>query len=127
MPEAVIVDGTRSPIGRAKKGSLKDVRPDDLAGYVVQKLMERLPEIDKATINDLICGCGLPHGESGFNVARPIVFLSGLPESVPGTQVNRFCASSLQSIRIAFHAIKAGEGDTFISAGVESSTRVEPL
>jgi acetyl-CoA C-acetyltransferase len=127
MPEAVIVDGTRSPIGRAKKGSLRDVRPDDLAGYVVQKLMERVPEIDAATINDLICGCGLPHGEAGFNIARPIVFLSGLPETVPGTQVNRFCASSLQSIRMAFHAIKAGEGDTFISAGVESSTRVEPL
>jgi acetyl-CoA C-acetyltransferase len=127
MPEAVIVDGTRSPIGRAKKGSLKDVRPDDLAGYVVQKLMERIPEIDKSTINDLICGCGLPHGEAGFNVARPIVFLSGMPESVPGTQVNRFCASSLQAIRMAFHAIKVGEGDTFISAGVESSTRVEPL
>lgn len=127
MPEAVIVDGTRSPIGRANKGSLKDVRPDDLAGYVVQKLVEKLPGLDPTTINDLICGCGLPHGEAGFNVARPIVFLAGLPESVPGTTVNRFCASSLQGIRMAFHAIKAGEGDTFICAGVESSTRVEAL
>ena len=127
MPEAVIVDGTRSPIGRAKKGSLKDVRPDDLAGYVVQKLMEKVGAVDPASIQDLICGCGLPHGESGFNVARPIVLLSGLPNTVPGTTVNRFCASSLQSIRMAFHAIKAGEGDTFISAGVESTSRVELL
>jgi acetyl-CoA C-acetyltransferase len=127
MTEAVIVDGTRSPIGRAKKGSLRDVRPDDLAGYVVQKLVERFPDLDKETINDLICGCGLPHGEAGFNIARPVVLLSGLPNSVPGTTVNRFCASSLQGIRMAFHAIKAGEGDTFVCAGVESSTRVEPL
>ena len=128
MPEAVIVDGTRSPIGRAKKGSLKDVRPDDLGGYVVSKLLEKVGDaLDPASINDLICGCGLPHGESGFNIARPMVFLAGLPESVPGTTVNRFCASSLQAIRMAFHAIKAGEGDTFICAGVESTTRVEPL
>lgn len=127
MPEAVIVDGTRSPIGRANKGSLKDVRPDDLAGFIVGKLMEKVPELDPSTVQDLICGCGLPHGEAGFNVARPIVLLSGLPNTVPGTTVNRFCASSLQSIRMAFHAIKAGEGDTFISAGVESTSRVELL
>lgn len=127
MPEAVIVDGTRSPIGRAKKGSLKDVRPDDLAGYVVKSLVEKVQGLDPASIEDLICGCGLPHGESGFNVARPIVLLSGLPFSVPGTTVNRFCASSLQTIRMAFHAIKAGEGITFISAGVESTSRVELL
>ncbi|HVE76143.1 MAG TPA: acetyl-CoA C-acyltransferase [Actinomycetota bacterium] len=127
MHEAVIVDGTRSPIGRAHKGSLKDVRPDDLAGYVVQKLMEKNPAIDPASINDLICGCGLPHGESGFNVARPIVLLAGLPNVVPGTTVNRFCASSLQAIRMAFHAIKAGEADTFVCAGVESTSRVDLL
>lgn len=127
MPEAVIVEGTRSPIGRAGKGSLKDVRPDDLAGFIVKSLVDKVPALDPAQIQDLICGCGLPHGESGFNVARPIVLLSGLPFSVPGTTVNRFCASSLQSIRMAFHAIKAGEGDTFISAGVESTSRVELL
>ena len=127
MPEAVIVDGVRSPIGRAGKGSLKDVRPDDLAGYVVSKLMEKVPEVDPGSIDDLICGCGLPHGEAGFNVARPIVLLSGLPVSVPGTTVNRFCASSLQAIRMAFHAIKAGEGTTFVCAGVESASRVELL
>ncbi len=127
MPQAVIVDGVRSPIGRAGKGSLKDVRPDDLAGYVVSKLMEKVPEVDPGSIDDLICGCGLPHGEAGFNVARPIVLLSGLPVSVPGTTVNRFCASSLQAIRMAFHAIKAGEGTTFVCAGVESASRVELL
>lgn len=126
MPEAVIVDGTRSPIGRAKKGSLQEVRPDDLAGYVVQKLLEKTA-LDPASIQDLMCGCGLPHGESGFNVGRAIVLLSGLPPTVPGTTVNRFCASSLQTIRMAFHAIKTGEGDTFIAAGVESSSRVNPL
>jgi acetyl-CoA C-acetyltransferase len=127
MPQAVIVDGTRSPIGRAKKGSLKDVRPDDLTGYVVRKLLEKVPEISPGSIQDLICGCGLPHGESGFNVARPAVLLAGLPVTVPGTTVNRFCASSLQAIRMAFHAIKAEEGDTFICAGVESTSRVELL
>ncbi|HLF69738.1 MAG TPA: acetyl-CoA C-acyltransferase [Actinomycetota bacterium] len=127
MPDAVIVDGTRSPIGRAYKGALKDVRPDDLGGYIVQKLMEKFPDLDPTTIDDVMVGCGLPHGESGFNVARPIVLLSGLPNSVPATTVNRFCSSSLQTIRMAFHAIKAGEGSTFISAGVESSSRVELL
>lgn len=127
MPEAVIVDGTRSPIGRAAKGSLKEARPDDLASYVVRKFMEKVPTFDPTTIQDMIVGCGLPHGEAGFNVARPIVFLSGLPETVPGTTVNRFCASSLQTIRMAFHAIKAGEGDTFLSVGIESASRVNPL
>ena len=127
MPQAVIVDGLRSPIGRATKGALKDVRPDDLAGHVVAKLMEKVSGVDPASIDDLICGCGLPHGEAGFNIARPIVLLSGLPVGVPGTTVNRFCASSLQSIRMAFHAIKAGEGTTFVCAGVESTSRVELL
>jgi acetyl-CoA C-acetyltransferase len=127
MRQAVIVDGTRSPIGRAQKGSLIEVRPDDLAGYVVRKLMERVPDVEPSMIDDLICGCGLPHGESGFNVARPIVFLAGLPATVPATTVNRFCASSLQAIRMAFHAIRTEEGEVFVCAGVESSTRVDPL
>lgn len=127
MPEAVIVEGTRSPIGRAGKGSLKDVRPDDLAGYILKKLMEKVPAVDPESIVDVMCGCGLPHGESGFNVGRAAVLLSGLPFSVPGTTVNRFCASSLQTIRMAFHAIKTGEGDTFVAAGVESSSRVGVL
>jgi len=93
----------------------------------VAKLMEKVSGVDPASIDDLICGCGLPHGEAGFNIARPIVLLSGLPVGVPGTTVNRFCASSLQSIRMAFHAIKAGEGTTFVCAGVESTSRVELL
>ena len=124
MAEAVIVEGTRSPIGRAGKGSLKDVRPDDLTGFVLRKLMEKVPAVEPESVVDVMCGCGLPHGESGFNVGRAAVLLAGMPFSVPGTTVNRFCASSLQTIRMAFHAIKAGEGDTFISAGVESSSRV---
>lgn len=124
MPQAVIVDGVRSPIGRARKGSLKDVRPDDLVGFVVRKLMEKLPQVAPDSIQDLICGCGLPHGESGFNVGRVAVLLAGLPQTVPGTTVNRYCSSSLQAIRMAFHAIKAGEGDTFVCAGVESTSRV---
>lgn len=127
MPEAVIVDGTRSPIGRAGKGSLKDVRPDDLAGFILRKLMEKVPAVDPESIVDVMCGCGLPHGESGFNVGRAAVLLSGLPLTVPGTTVNRFCASSLQTIRMAFHAIKIGEGDTFVAAGVESASRVGVL
>ena len=127
MPEAVIVDGTRSPIGRAGKGSLKDVRPDDLAGFILKKLMEKVEAVDPESIVDVMCGCGLPHGESGFNVARAAVLLSGLPLTVPGTTVNRFCASSLQTIRMAFHAIKTGEGDTFVAAGVESASRVGVL
>lgn len=127
MRKAVIVDGLRSPIGRANKGSLVSVRPDDLAAHVVKKLVEKVPAVDPNAIEDLICGCGLQHGEASFNVARPIVFLSGLPATVPGTTVTRLCASSLQAIRIAFHAIRSEEGDTFICAGTESVSRVEPL
>src|SRR5438445_7075359 len=114
MPEAVIVATGRSPIGRAGKGSLIDVRPDDLVGDIVRQVLNKVPELARDEIDDLICGCGYPSKEQGMNVGRLAVFLSGLPNSVPGTTVNRFCASSLQGIRMAFHAIKAGEGDFFV-------------
>jgi acetyl-CoA C-acetyltransferase len=127
MMEAVIVATARTPIGRAYKGALKDVRPDDMAAYVVRKVLEKVPQLDPAKIDDLVLGCALPQGEQGYNLARLVVFLAGLPMTVPGTTVNRFCASSLQAIRMAFHAIKAGEGDVFIAVGVESSSRVEPF
>jgi acetyl-CoA C-acetyltransferase len=124
MPEAVIVAAGRSPIGRAGKGSLVDVRPDDLAGHIVRKVLDKVPELPADDIDDLICGCGYPALQQGMNIGRQAVFLSGLPLTVPGTTVNRFCASSLQAIRMAFHAIKAGEGDAFVCAGVESYSRV---
>ncbi len=124
MPEAVIVATGRSPIGRTGKGSLIDVRPDELVGYVVRKVLDKVPELPVTDIDDLICGCGYPALQQGMNIGRLAVFLSGLPLTVPGTTVNRFCASSLQAIRMAFHAIKAGEGDTFVCAGVESYSRV---
>jgi acetyl-CoA C-acetyltransferase len=124
VAEAVIVAAGRSPIGRAGKGSLIDVRPDDLVGYVVRKVLDNVPELPDEDIDDLICGCGYPAMQQGMNIGRLAVFLSGLPLSVPGTTVNRFCASSLQAIRMAFHAIKVGEGDTYVCAGVESYSRV---
>ena len=124
MREAVIVATGRTPIGRANKGALVDIRPDDMVGYIVSKVLDKLPQLPREQIDDLICGCGYPAGEQGMNIGRQAVFLSGLPETVPGTTVNRFCASSLQAIRMAYHAIKAGEGDTFVCAGVESYTRV---
>ncbi|HEY5386765.1 MAG TPA: acetyl-CoA C-acyltransferase [Thermoleophilia bacterium] len=127
MPEAVIVATGRSPIGRAGKGSLVSVRPDDMLGYIVQKVLEKVPELPHDQIEDLICGCGFPHGETGMNVGRRAVFLSGLPDTVPGTTVNRFCASSLQAIRMAYHAIKAGEADAIVAAGVESCSRVKTM
>lgn len=120
MPEAVIVDAVRTPIGRAFKGSLAAVRPDDMSGFVIQKLMERNEAVDPASVVDVSWGCGLPHHASGMNIGRNAALLGGLPDSVPGHTVNRYCSSSLQTIRQAFHAIKAGEGDTFISGGVES-------
>jgi len=123
MPEAVIVATSRTPIGRAYKGSLIDVRADDLAGFAINAVMEKVPEVDRASVVDVMVGCGLTHHEQGFNVARPASLLGGMPESVPATTVNRFCASSLQTIRMAFHAIKQGEGDTYVAAGVESVTR----
>jgi acetyl-CoA C-acetyltransferase len=127
MPEAVIVAAGRSPIGRAGKGSLTTVRPDDMLGYVVKKVLEKVPELPHEDIQDLITGCGFPQGQAGMNVGRLAVFLSGLPMSVPGTTVNRFCASSLQSIRMAYHAIKAGEADCIVAAGVESVSRVNTM
>lgn len=127
MPEAVIVATGRSPIGRAAKGSLVNYRPDDLLGYIVKKVLEKVPELPHEDIDDLITGCGFPHGQTGMNVGRLAVFLSGLPMSVPGTTVNRFCASSLQSIRMAYHAIKAGEARAMVCAGVESVSRVSTI
>ncbi|HEV3232126.1 MAG TPA: acetyl-CoA C-acyltransferase, partial [Candidatus Dormibacteraeota bacterium] len=127
MPEAVIVAAARTPIGRASKGSLVDLRPDEMAGFIVARVMERLPQLPPAEVDDLICGCGYPQGEAGMNVARLAGLLSGLPFSVPATTVNRFCASSLQAIRMAFHAIRAGEGETYVCAGVESVSRVRRI
>ncbi|KJK52316.1 acetyl-CoA acetyltransferase [Lentzea aerocolonigenes] len=122
MPEAVIVSAARSPIGRAGKGSLKDVRPDDLAAQMIQAALAKVPQLDPAQIDDLMLGCGLPGGEQGFNMARVVAVLLG-HDSLPGTTVTRYCASSLQTTRMALHAIKAGEGDVFISAGVETVSR----
>jgi acetyl-CoA C-acetyltransferase len=124
MPDAVIVDAVRSPIGRAFKGSLIQIRPDDLGAYVVDQLLERNPEVSPDSIEDLICGCGLPQGEQSYNIGRIITLLSQLPDSVTGTTVNRYCASSLQAIRIASHAVMAGEGHAYIAAGVEHVSRV---
>jgi acetyl-CoA C-acetyltransferase len=123
MPEAVIVATARSPIGRAYKGSLIDVRADDLAAHSINAVMEKVPEVDRASVVDVMLGCGLTHHEQGFNLARPASLLAGMPDSVPATTVNRFCASSLQTIRMAFHAIKLEEGDTFVAAGTESVSR----
>jgi acetyl-CoA C-acetyltransferase len=124
MPEAVIVDAVRTPIGRAVKGSLKDVRADDLAAVPLRALIERNPQLDFSTVDDVMMGAAAGEGEQGYNVARNALILAGYPISVPGTTVNRFCASSLQTIRMAFHAIKAGEGDTYVAAGVEAVSRL---
>ncbi len=121
MPEAVIVAAGRSPIGRAFKGHLVDVRSDDLASYVVNKVLEKVPQVQASDIDDLICGCGLPGGEQGFNLGRVISVLSRL--DTPGCTVTRYCSSSLQTTRMAYHAIKAGEGDIFLSVGVECVSR----
>jgi acetyl-CoA C-acetyltransferase len=122
MPEAVVVATARSPIGRAFKGSLVSIRPDDLAAQMVSAALAKVPQLDPADIDDLIMGCGLPGGEQGFNIARVTAVLLG-HDHLPGTTVNRYCSSSLQTTRMAFHAIKAGEGDVFISAGVECVSR----
>ncbi len=122
MPEAVIVAAKRSPIGRAHKGSLTEIRSDDLVAMVIRQVLDELPQLDPRAIDDLLLGCGLPGGEQGMNMARVVATLLGL-DWVPGTTVTRYCASSLQTTRMAFHAIKAGEGDIFISAGVESISR----
>jgi acetyl-CoA C-acetyltransferase len=126
MPEAVIVDAIRTPIGRAGKGSLKSVRADDLAAIPLRALIERNPELDPSTIVDIMMGCGFCEGEQGNNVGRVAGLLSGIDHHVPATTVNRFCASSLQTARMAFHAIKTGEGDTYIAAGVEAVSRAKP-
>jgi acetyl-CoA C-acetyltransferase len=125
MPEAVIVAATRTPIGRANKGSLADVRPDDLAAFAVAKVLEKVPELDPGEIVDVMIGCGFPEAKQGMNLGRRVALLAGLPDHVPGTTVNRFCASSTQTIRMAFHAIKAGEGDVYVAGGVESISQVD--
>jgi acetyl-CoA C-acetyltransferase len=122
MPEAVIVATARSPIGRAHKGSLRDLRPDDLAATIVDAALTKVPQLDRTLIEDLYLGCGLPGGEQGFNMARVVATLLGL-DGLPGATVTRYCSSSLQTTRMAFHAIKAGEGDIFVSAGVETVSR----
>ena len=122
MAEPVIVAAARTPIGRAFKGSLVDVRPDDLAAGIVTAALAKVPELDPTEIEDLMLGCGLPGGEQGYNMGRVVAILAGL-DGVPGTTLTRYCASSLQTIRMAAHAIKAGEGDVFIAAGVEAVSR----
>ena len=121
MPEAVIVAAGRTPIGRAMKGSLIQWRPDNLGAHIVDKVLATVPALDPSTIEDLICGCGLPGGEQGFNLGRAIAILSRL--DVPGTTITRYCSSSLQTTRMAAHAIRAGEGDVFLSVGVETVSR----
>jgi acetyl-CoA C-acetyltransferase len=122
MPEAVIVSMARTPIGRAFKGSLKDMRPDDLTATIVRAALDKVPELDPADIDDLLLGCGLPGGESGFNMGRVVSLLLGY-DHLPGATITRYCSSSVQTTRMAFHAIKAGEGDVFVSAGVETVSR----
>ncbi|MCW2747842.1 MAG: acetyl-CoA acetyltransferase, partial [Nocardioidaceae bacterium] len=123
MTEVVIVDAIRSPIGRAFKGSLKDVRPDDLGGMLVKAIMERNPGVPPESIEDLLCGVSGAAGPQGYNLGRIVGQLGGLPNTVPGTSVNRFCASSLQAVKMAHNAIMADEGDTILVLGVESVSR----
>jgi acetyl-CoA C-acetyltransferase len=125
MSEAVIVSAARTAIGRAAKGSLVDARPDDLVAFAIRTAVEQVPRLDAGDIVDVMVGCGFPEQKQGMNLARRAALLAGLPKHVPGTTVNRFCASSLQTIRMAFHAIKAGEGDVFVAAGVESISQVD--
>jgi acetyl-CoA C-acetyltransferase len=125
MPEAVIVAATRTPIGRARRGSLVDARPDDLVAFAIDAALMQVPALPREEIVDVMVGCGFPQERQGMNLARRAALLADLPETVPGTTVNRFCASSLQTIRMAFHAIRAGEGDAYVAAGVESITQVD--
>ncbi len=125
MPEAVIAAVARTPIGRARKGSLADVRPDDLMAFAIQETLKKAPEVGPGEIADVMIGCGFPEQKQGMNLARRAALLAGLPEHVPGATINRFCASSLQTIRMAFHAIKAGEGDVYLAGGVESISQVD--
>lgn len=122
MTEAVIVSVARSPIGRAGKGSLKDMRGDDLATQMVRAALDRIPNLDPSEVDDLMMGCAQPAGEQGYNIGRMVAMNLGF-DNMPGTTIHRYCASSLQTTRMAFHAIKAGEGDVFISAGVETVSR----
>jgi acetyl-CoA C-acetyltransferase len=121
MPEAVIVSAARSPIGRANKGSLTEFRPDDLTATIVQAALDKIPALDPNQVDDLLLGCGLPGGESGFNMGRVVTTLLGY--EIPGATITRYCSSSVQTSRMAFHAIKAGEADVIISAGVETVSR----
>src|SRR5690606_10608031 len=122
MPEAVIVATSRTPIGRANKGSLVDARPDDLTTFILKDVLAKVPALDPTEVEDVLLGCGQPAGEAGYNLARVAAVMAGL-DDVPGVTVNRYCSSSLQTIRMAAHAIKAGEGDVFIAAGVETVSR----
>lgn len=122
MPEAVIVATARTPIGRAFKGAMVNERPDNLTATIIDAALAQVPELSRDTIDDLLVGCGMPGGEQGFNMARVVALLLGL-ETVPGATITRYCSSSVQTTRMAFHAIKAGEGDVFISAGVEMVSR----
>jgi acetyl-CoA C-acetyltransferase len=124
MPEAVIVSTARSPIGRANKGSLVDLRPDDLAATIVTAALDKVPELDRQTVEDVMIGCAQPAGEQGYNLGRVVALLAGM-DDVPGTTVNRYCSSSLQTIRMAAHAIRSGEGDVFVAAGVECVSRFD--
>ena len=121
MPEAFIVAAGRSPIGRAFKGSLIEMRPDDLAAQIVDKVLDQVPQLERGEVEDLICGCGLPGGEQGFNIGRNVAILAGM--NVPGTTITRYCSSSLQTTRMAAHAIHTGEGDVFLSVGIECVSR----
>ncbi|HVS28280.1 MAG TPA: acetyl-CoA C-acyltransferase [Solirubrobacteraceae bacterium] len=123
MPEAVIVDAIRTPIGRAARGSLRHVRADDLAAVPLKAILERNPEVESASIDDVMMGAAFGEGEQGYNVGRNASLLAGIDHHVPACTLNRFCASSLQTLRMAFHAIQAGEGDTYIAAGVEAVSR----
>jgi len=125
MPEAVIAAAVRTPIGRARKGSLADERPDDLLAFAIREAVAQVPGLDPAAIVDVMAGCGFPQEKQGMNLARRAALLAGLPAAVAGTTVNRFCASSLQTTRMAFHAIRVGEGDVYVSAGVESVSQVD--
>jgi acetyl-CoA C-acetyltransferase len=122
VPEAVLVSAARSPIGRAGKGSLTEVRPDDLVAQMIRTALDQVPALDRHDVDDVYLGCGLPGGESGFNMARIVNVMNGM-DDVPGATITRYCASSVQTTRMAFHAIKAGEGDVFVSAGVETVSR----
>src|ERR1041384_1824788 len=123
MPEAVIVDAIRTPIGRAFKGSLKDVRADDLAAVPLKALVDRNPDVNFAETGDILMGNPNGAGEQGYNIGRNAALLAGIDHHVPACTLNRFCASSLQTIRMAFHAVKAGEGDQYVAAGLEAVSR----